>query len=105
MNGDLIPRKLVDATCTTLDLDDFVGTYKDVVEVIEHLGREFGTDIRFERETDHDGFDYYVVVKSRPETDIEYARRVASGMADHERRMEYLKLAADEVGMKLVPKD
>ncbi len=105
MVGDVIPRKLVDTTCTALDLDDFMGEYKHVVEMIENLGREFGTDIRIERATDFDGFDYYIVVKSRPETDVEYARRLAKDMEEHERRLAYLKIAANEFGMKLVPKD
>lgn len=101
MNG----RKLVSDVVGMFDSNDITGNLNDVIEFL--LGFKSGEEIYIEESfvDSADGYTLYNVVTYRPETDNEYARRMSAEMDDHERRMEYLKIAADEVGMKLVPKD
>ena len=87
------------------DSNDITGNLNDVIEFL--LGFKSGEEIYIEESfvASADGYTLYHVVTYRPETDNEYARRMAKDMDEHERHMVYLKLAADAAGMKLVPKD
>ena len=98
-------RKLVEDVVDFFDSNDITGNLNDVIDFL--LAFKSGAEVYIgESFVDREGgHTRYKVVTYRPETDIEYAQRMAKDMDERERRMVYLQLAADAAGMKLVPKD